>query len=200
VIVTAAQAVAALAAGEVVAIPTDTVYGLAVDPGMPGATDRLFALKERPEDVALPVLVANTAAAEALAELDAAELRLLERYWPGALTLVVRRRPAVAYELGGDASTIGLRCPAHPLALELLAVTGPLAVTSANRHSQPPCQSAGAVSTAFGGSMPILDGGLCDGQSSTVVAVSAGGVVCLRAGALALSEIERVAASGPTGP
>lgn len=200
-IVTAAEAVAALAAGKVVAIPTDTVYGLAVDPGMSRATQRLFAVKERPEDTALPVLVADMGAAEALAVLDGAERRLMERYWPGALTLVLRRGSGVEYELGRDASTIGLRCPAHPLALELLSVTGPLAVTSANRHGQPPCRSAPDVSAAFGDSMLVLDGGICDGRSSTVVRVTAGGVVCLREGALALSGIERVvAAVGSTGP
>jgi tRNA threonylcarbamoyl adenosine modification protein (Sua5/YciO/YrdC/YwlC family) len=196
VIVTVAEAAAALAAGEIVAIPTDTVYGLAVDPGWPPATDLLFAVKERPGDLALPVLVAGVAAAEALSVLDATELRLMERYWPGALTLVVRRSSGVQYELGGDASTIGLRCPAHPLALDLLAVTGPLAVTSANHHREPPCQSAGEVTAAFGGPVHVLDGGTCDGPPSTVVAVTAGGVVCLREGAVSLADIERVAAGG----
>ena len=118
----------ALAAGKVVAVPTDTVYGLAVDPRLPDAVDRVFALKQRPEQFQLPVLIADPDGAVDLAEATAAAQRLILRYWPGPLTLVLPRRSAVELDLGGDRATIGLRCPAHSLLRELLRSTGPLAV------------------------------------------------------------------------
>jgi tRNA threonylcarbamoyl adenosine modification protein (Sua5/YciO/YrdC/YwlC family) len=189
VIVDEAQAVSALAAGKVVAIPTETVYGLAVDPALVSATDRLFAVKGRPETVALPVLVADGNVAGQLGVLDARAARLVERYWPGALTIVMRRRGGVAFELGGDPATIGLRCPAHPVALRLLAMTGPLAVTSANRHGERPSRSAAEVVTALGESLLVLDGGRCEGEASTVVSIISPRVVCLREGAIPMSEI-----------
>src|SRR4051812_11468863 len=106
------EAAAALVAGEVVLIPTDTVYGVAA---RPDATARLFEVKQRPTDVALPVLAADVDQALALAaEVPPVALALAERWWPGGLTLVVRRRPDLTWDLGGtDASTIGLRVPDH---------------------------------------------------------------------------------------
>ena len=112
-------AVAALTAGAVVGVPTDTVYGLAVDPRRPGATDLLFALKRRPATLELPVLVADLAQAQSLAGPDglpAVARRLVARFWPGSLTVVVTRRAGIDWELGGDNTTIGLRCPAGALA------------------------------------------------------------------------------------
>ncbi|MHB1508820.1 MAG: L-threonylcarbamoyladenylate synthase [Acidimicrobiales bacterium] len=186
-------AVAALEAGEVVAIPTDTVYGLAVHLGLPSASKRLFAVKGRPESVALPVLVADVSAARLLGVLDAGALALTDRYWPGALTVVVARQPAAsALELGGDPATIGLRCPASLVALGLLERTGPLAVTSANRHGEPPCRSADDVLAVFGASARVIDGGECRGEPSTVVRLDLAGVRCLRAGAVSMSEIEKL--------
>ncbi|HXY44923.1 MAG TPA: L-threonylcarbamoyladenylate synthase [Acidimicrobiales bacterium] len=190
-IVSEAEALAALAAGEVVAIPTDTVYGLAVDPSLASSAGRLFAVKGRPEQLALPVLVADSITAERLGVIDGGARRLVERYWPGPLTLVTSRRQGVTFDLGGDPTTIGLRCPAHALALVLLGASGPLAVTSANRHGARPCRSAGEVQVAFGASLPVLDGGECDGEPSTVVSLVSGSVACLREGAIGMNEIER---------
>ena len=197
-IVNEADAVAALAAGEVVAIPTDTVYGLAVDPRPPSATGRLFAVKGRPETVALPVLVADVTTAGQLGVLDERAARLVERYWPGALTIVVGRRH-VSFELGGDPATIGLRCPDHPVALRVLGASGPLAVTSANRHGERPSRSAAEVVAAFGETLLVLDGGLCDGEPSTVVSISSDRVACLREGAIPMREIELALRDGPQG-
>ena len=108
--------VEALAAGKVVAVPTDTVYGLAVDPRV---TERRWTVcsrsKQRPEHFPLPVLIADPSAAGDLAEVTAAAQRLASRYWPGPLTLVMARRPGVGLDLGGDGATIGLRCPASAL-------------------------------------------------------------------------------------
>lgn len=192
-----AAAVSALAGGEVIAVPTDTVYGLAVDPRREGATKRLFAVKGRPEVVALPVLVADRVAAEQLGVLDGPALLLAERFWPGALTIVVRRRPAAAgFELGGDPATIGLRCPDHVVVTRLLRASGPLAVSSANRHGGPPCRSAADVLATFAGTVSVLDGGETDGEPSTVVAVGPEGITCLRGGAIPFADIEGVLGNG----
>ncbi|HVM03318.1 MAG TPA: L-threonylcarbamoyladenylate synthase, partial [Acidimicrobiales bacterium] len=109
------QAVKALAAGQVVAVPTDTVYGLAADPFSTGGADRLFLLKRRPREMELPVLVADEEQALSLATAvpDAAR-RLMAAFWPGALTVVLPRSPDLVADLGADDATVGLRCPAHP--------------------------------------------------------------------------------------
>jgi tRNA threonylcarbamoyl adenosine modification protein (Sua5/YciO/YrdC/YwlC family) len=188
-------AAAALAAGKVVAVPTDTVYGLAVDPRLAGAVDRVFSLKQRPDRFALPVLIAEPGEMAELAELTPGAERLASRYWPGALTLVLRRRPEVSFELGGDPLTIGLRCPSHGLVRDLLRRTGPLAVTSANRHGEAPLHSAAEVTAHFGtGVVAVLDGGRCEGRPSTVVSLTGGEPQCLREGDLAFSEL--LAAAG----
>ncbi len=195
------EAVAALEAGEVVAIPTDTVYGLAVHLGLPAASKRLFSVKGRPESVALPVLVADVSAAQLLGVLDADALALADRYWPGALTVVVPRRPAAgSLDLGGDPATIGLRCPANSATLGLLERTGPLAVTSANLHGEPPCRSAEEVLAVFGAAARVIDGGECRGEPSTVVSLGPAGMKCLRVGAISMSELQMVlrAQSGET--
>jgi tRNA threonylcarbamoyl adenosine modification protein (Sua5/YciO/YrdC/YwlC family) len=180
----------ALRRGEAVAVPTDTVYGVATLPTAP-ATGRLFALKERPDDVAIAVLVADLGTALSLSAGGGEELALLgARFWPGALTVVCPRREGLDYELGGDAATIGLRCPAHALLRALLAETGPLAVTSANRHGEPPARSAAEVRRAFGAELACLDGGMMTAPPSTVVALEGGGLRLLRAGAIDFAEVE----------
>jgi tRNA threonylcarbamoyl adenosine modification protein (Sua5/YciO/YrdC/YwlC family) len=187
--------VEALAAGKVVAVPTDTVYGLAVDPRLAGAVDRVFALKQRPEQFQLPVLIADPAGLVDLAEATAAAERLISRYWPGPLTLVLPRRSGIAFDLGGDSATIGLRCPANSLLKELLRSTGPLAVTSANRHGEAPLRTADEVRGHFGAAVTaVLDGGRCDGRPSTVISLTGAGVKCLREGALLFAELAAIAA------
>lgn len=185
------RVVEALAAGEVVGVPTDTVYGLAVDACRDGASARLFAAKRRPESVALPVLVPDIACARSLAApLPPAAEMLMTAFWPGPLTLVVTRARSAALDLGGDPSTIGMRCPSHPTALELLRRSGALAVTSANLHGQPPLTTAPAVRAAFGERLGVvLDGGPCTGTPSTVVCLAGGVIELLRAGAVPFSEV-----------
>jgi tRNA threonylcarbamoyl adenosine modification protein (Sua5/YciO/YrdC/YwlC family) len=186
----------ALRAGEVVAVPTDTVYGLGVDPRLAGAIGRLFALKERPSRFALPILIADPAELGNLAIATPAADRLVARYWPGPLTLVLPRRPGVEFDLGGEPGTIGVRCPANPLLRELLRRTAPLAVTSANRHGEPPLCTAEDVREHFGGGVAtVLDGGRCDGLPSTVVEVLGDQVKCLREGALLFPAIAVAAGS-----
>lgn len=193
------ELVDAIGRGEVVSVPTDTVYGLAADPCQAGAAARLFAVKRRPESVALPVLVASTADALALAD-PVARPRLevlARRYWPGPLTLVVERSPDVTLHLGGDPGTVGLRCPGHPLVRELCARVGPLAVTSANRHGDTSCRTADEVREVFGDAMVVLDGGDCGGIPSSVVSLVAGEVRLLRAGPVGVDDVIRALEEPP---
>jgi tRNA threonylcarbamoyl adenosine modification protein (Sua5/YciO/YrdC/YwlC family) len=186
------DAVAALRAGAVVAIPTDTVYGLAVDPTRRGATDALFALKNRPPSLDLPVLVGTIGQAEELSgqdRLPTMARRLADRFWPGALTLVVPRRHGLAWALGARTETIGLRLPDHAVARRLCVEVGALATTSANVHGEAPCTDAGAVGRVFGSRVLVVDGGRCDGAPSTVVSVLDGVPQCLREGAVAWADV-----------
>lgn len=183
-------AAGALRAGQVVAIPTDTVYGLAVDPTRPGATRRLFALKARPESVALPVLVSGAEQALSLAVLSPLAEDLIDRWWPGGLTLVLARRPGLGLELGGDEATIGVRCPAHPIPLALAATVGPLATTSANRHGEAPLCTAQALSGELGPTVAVIvDAGPCEGSPSTVVDCTGVQPNCLREGRVGWAEV-----------
>ena len=143
-----ATAAAALRAGGVALVPTDTVYGLAAL--TPAAVEDLFVLKGRPIDRSVAVLVADRPAAESLAEsVPAALADLMDRHWPGPLTVVLPRREAPGPRLGGDAGTVGVRCPDHPWLRRLLAAVGPLAVTSANRHATPTPPEAAQVLAAL---------------------------------------------------
>ena len=185
-------AVSALRAGEVVAIPTDTVYGVAVALGVDGATERLFAAKRRPHDVDLPVLIGRASDAADLVESappDAA--RLMERFWPGPLTLVLRRAPSLTADLGASASTVGIRCPDHELVAALAAAVGPLATTSANLHGRPtPADAAGVAAELGDGVTLVLDGGRCEGAPSTVLDCTGTSVAVLREGRIPWPDIE----------
>jgi len=187
------RAAAALAAGAVVGIPTDTVYGLAVDATVAGATERLFALKQRPRGLALPVLVAGLDQARALSgELTPGARRLMDRCWPGALTVVVALDPDLDLDLdlGAAAGTVGLRCPDHPVPRRLAARVGALATTSANLHGQAPSTEAAALNAAFGdGVATVVDGGRCAGEASTVVDATGEELRLLRPGALAWADV-----------
>jgi L-threonylcarbamoyladenylate synthase len=160
-----------LKAGEAIVLPTETVYGLAALPSVPGATARLFELKGRAANVPLAVLCADVEQALALADSPSAAVRdVADQYWPGPLTLVLRRRPGLGYELGEPADTIGVRCPDHALVQALAREVGPIATTSANRHGEPTPEQATAVAAVFGDSVGlVLDGGPCRGTPSTVV-------------------------------
>lgn len=188
-------AVEALKAGWPIGIPTDTVYGLAVDPSVPGATDRLFAAKRRPRDVTLPVLVADPGQALALASGVSDRARLLmDKFWPGPLTIVVVRRDGLELDLGDEVHTVGIRCPDHAVPRALAARVGPLATTSANLHGQPPATTAEEVAATFGRSIAaVLDGGRCAASASTVVDCTGEEVRLLRSGSLAWEEVVAVA-------
>ena len=182
----------ALAAGQLVAIPTDTVYGLAADPFHTGAADRLFSAKRRPRDVQLPVLVASV---EQAADLTIAVPRsarvLMDRFWPGALTVVLPRNPDVAADLGTDEATVGVRCPDHPVPRLLCEAVGPLATTSANLHSEATLPTPDLIAEEFGDLVAVvLDAGACTGAPSTVVDCTGEEVKLLRAGRIPWDEVQ----------
>ena len=184
-------AVEALSGGDIVGVPTDTVYGLAADPFRTGAADRLFLLKGRPRSVELPVLVSGEPQALALCTAVPRAARvLMERYWPGPLTLVLPRRPDLAADLGEDDATIGIRCPAHPVPLSICASAGPIATTSANRHQEAALTTAAELAQLFGTEVAIvLDAGPCRGEPSTVVDCTGEAPRVLREGRLAAAEV-----------
>ena len=176
----------ALAGGDIVGMPTDTIYGLAADPFHTGASDRLFRVKGRPRAVELPVLVADAdQAMDLCASVPPSAVRLMERYWPGPLTLVLPRRPGLAADLGEEDATIGIRCPAHPVPLAVCRAVGPIATTSANRHGEPPLVTAQEVADGFAGQVAVvLDGGLGSQGASTVIDVRGPEPLLLRDGAV----------------
>jgi L-threonylcarbamoyladenylate synthase len=208
------MAARAIAAGGVIAFPTDTVYGVGVDLWQPAAVARLYALKGRPQEKALPVLLADTEEWTRVAcDAPEAALRLMRYFWPGALTIVLPRRPDVPDALAPLASTSALRVPAHEPLRRVLARTGPLATSSANRSGEPPASDAATVRAALGratererGPSPagwraalgaglalLLDGGaLPPSAPSTVVDVSGRQPTILRHGAIPDDAIWRV--------
>ena len=196
-----AQAVAALRAGLLVGLPTDTVYGLAASAEVPGATDRLFAAKGRGGDVPVAVLCADAAQALALADPDTlgdGVRRIAARLWPGPLTLVLRRRPGLAYALGEPEATIGVRCPAEPVVLAVAAAVGPLATSSANRHGEPTPPTAAGVAEHFGTDVAlVVDGGTRAAPPSTVVDATGPDWKVLREGELNLADLTAAAGHAP---
>lgn len=188
-------AVRALVSAQVVAVPTDTVYGLAADPFSTGGADRLFLLKRRPRQVDLPLLVASEEQALSLATgVPDSARRLMDRFWPGALTVVLPRHPDLIADLGADEATVGVRCPDHPVPLALCQAHGPIATTSANLHGQPTATTAEGVAAVFGEAVAVvLDGGCCDGAPSTVVDCTGARPRLLREGRIPWDEVESVA-------
>jgi L-threonylcarbamoyladenylate synthase len=186
------DAAAAVARGDLIVLPTDTVYGIGARPDDPEATARIFAAKGRPRDLELPVLVPSVVAARGGGVLDDRATRLLERFWPGALTVVVERaEPSRSWDLGGDGATVGVRMPSHPLALAILRATGPLAVTSANRSGAPPATTCDSLVETFGDavSVYVCEDDPLEGAASTVVDLAHGTPRILREGGVTDSDI-----------
>lgn len=165
------EAARVLAGGGLVVIPTDTVYGVAARIDRPEAVRRIFELKGRPREKALPVLVADLETARRLAVFTPQALELAATGWPGPLTLVLERG-ALAADLGGDGRTVALRIPDHPAALELLARAGPLAATSANPSGRPPHRSVEEIAASLGEGVDLyLDGGRLGSTPSRVISL-----------------------------
>lgn len=195
---TQADALRALSDGEVVAIPTDTVYGLAARLDRPRAIESIFAIKMRPHDQSLPVLIGRIKQLDSVvAEWPRAARQLANRFWPGAITLVVPARPDVGELVGGSGETVGVRLPRNRIARSLIKKAGPLVVTSANLHGQPESTTSLDVVRSFVGgqddrSSPVLvlDGGTCDSAPSTVVDCTVSPPACIREGGVPSSWVE----------
>lgn len=198
-----AEAAQALAAGDLVAFPTETVYGLGADAGSDAAVAKIFAAKGRPSDHPLIVHVAAAQAADAFAhDIPPVAQRLMQAFWPGPLTVILPRREGIAAAAAGGQASVGLRCPAHPVAQALLRacaalqppVTG-LAAPSANHFGRVSPTTAQHVASEFGdAALRIFDGGACPvGIESAIVDCTRAVPVLLRPGVLTPAQIEAAA-------
>ena len=190
---------AALRRGELVVIPTDTVYGIAADAFSPKAVQRLLDAKGRTRQSPPPVLVPSIETLEALAAVVPDAVRkLVDAFWPGGLTIVLPAQPSLAWDLGDTDGTVAVRMPDNRIALELLSETGPLAVSSANLTGQPAATTATEAEAMLGESVEVyLDGGSSTSVSSTIVdatrLIAPGGTLSiLREGAISREQIRDV--------
>lgn len=193
-----------LAAGDLVGFPTETVYGLGADARNPAAIAKIFAAKGRPSDHPVIVHVQSLAALAVWGvNVPAAARGLAERFWPGPLTLIVKKAEMVSDTISGGQDTVGLRCPSHPMAQELLREfakvgSGAIAAPSANKFGHVSPTTAQHVRDEFGPELCILDGGPCEvGLESTIVDVSRGEPVLLRPGAISREDIHSVLGKYP---
>lgn len=191
-----AEAVDVLRSGGVVALPTDTVYGIAVALSTDGGIERLFAAKRRPADKGIMLLLDDAGQASEAGLMTPAATALAEACWPGGLTVVVPQRPDVPWPaiLTGGAATIGLRVPDHDAPRTLARGVGPLPTTSANVSGLPEAADAEAIVDQLGASVDlVLDGGRADGGlASTVVDCTGDLPVILRVGAIRVDEITAI--------
>jgi L-threonylcarbamoyladenylate synthase len=190
-----AAAVGAVQEGQLVVLPTDTVYGVGADAFNAAAVTALLAAKGRGRNMPPPVLVGSVAAAAALTEsLGPFGQDLIDEFWPGPLTLVFRASATLQWDLGDTMGTVAVRMPLHPVALDLLRRTGPMAVSSANRHSLPAATTAPEAENQLGDAISVyLDGGACaDTVPSTILDLTGTVPRLLRAGALSVDELRKV--------
>ena len=188
-------ALGAVRAGQVVVLPTDTVYGIGCDAFSPEAVAAVLDAKGRGRDMPPPVLVPDQRTVDGLArEVPPWARELIDQLWPGPLTLVLRAQPSLHWDLGETDGTVALRMPDDEVALALLRVTGPMAVTSANRTGQPAATSVIEAATQLGSAVEVyLDGGpRADVQPSTILDCTGDAPVLLREGALPISEIREL--------
>ena len=191
------QAAAQIRAGDLVAFPTETVYGLGADASNDTAVASIFAAKGRPADHPLIVHIASSEqASEFASRVPPFAARLMQAFWPGPLTVILPRKPGVAAAAAGGQNSIGLRCPAHPVALEFLRLCQALGVLgvagpSANKFGRVSPTTAGHVSQEFGDALAVLDGGPCSvGIESSIVDCTRSQPVLLRPGVLTRAQLE----------
>ena len=190
------QAVRLLKAGNVVAIPTETVYGLAADATNEQALRQIYAIKQRPMNNPLIVHIADANQVRHwAAEFSQLAQKLANAFWPGPFTLVLSAKPHVSLIVRADQPTVALRVPSHPLTLQLLKESGlALAAPSANKYTQLSPTTAAHVTAGLGDNISVLDGGACEvGIESTIVAVQGNHWQLLRLGMISEAEIESVA-------
>lgn len=192
-----AAAAQALRAGELVGLPTETVYGLGADASSDTAVAKIFAAKGRPSDHPLIVHVADAGGVDHYArEVPPFARQLMQAFWPGPLTLILPRRPEVGMAAAGGQDSIGLRCPSHPLAHALLQAARELGVRgvaapSANKFGRVSPTTAAHVQEEFGDSLLVLDGGACDvGIESTIIDCTRGAPVLLRPGRITREQVQ----------
>jgi L-threonylcarbamoyladenylate synthase len=191
-----AAAVSAVLAGELVVLPTDTVYGIGADAFSPAAVRRLLAAKGRGRDMPPPVLVGTVRAATALVDdLGQDGQRLIDEFWPGGLTIVCRAARSLSWDLGDTKGTVAVRMPEDPIALDLLRETGPMAVSSANLSGSPSATTAAEARDQLGDSVSVyLDGGkVAGGIASTIVDLTGSQPRLLRRGAISVGRLREVA-------
>ncbi len=186
-----------VSSGQLVVLPTDTVYGLGADAFDSAAVAELLAVKGRGRDMPVPVLVGSWSTIEGLvASVSAETWDLVEAFWPGGLTLIVEQAPSLSWDLGDARGTVAVRMPLHPVAIELLETTGPMAVSSANRTGQPAALTATEAREQLGDDVAVyLDGGPArTGVASTIVDVTAEVPRVVRAGAVTVDQLRAVVA------
>ena len=192
-----ASAATAVLRGELVVLPTDTVYGLGADAFNPAAVRRLLAAKGRGRDMPPPVLVGTVRAASALVEdLGPYGQLLIDEFWPGGLTIVCRSARTLSWDLGDTRGTVALRMPQDPVAIDLLTETGPMAVSSANLTGSAAASTAQDAKDQLGDSVSVyLDGGPSSGGvASTIVDLTGSQPRLLRRGAISIGRLREVAA------
>jgi len=186
------QAIAALQQGRLVVLPTDTVYGIAADAFSPDAVEALLAAKGRGRDMPVPVLVGSLRGLDGLAADVTPTMRaLVQAHWPGPLTLIVPAAPSLAWDLGETRGTVAVRMPSHPVTLDILGTTGPLAVSSANRTGSPPAATAQEAEQQLGEAVAVyLDAGSAgEAVASTIVDLTGPRPVVRRVGALPVDDL-----------
>jgi len=191
-----AAAATSVLSGELVVLPTDTVYGVGADAFSPAAVTRLLAAKGRGREMPPPVLVGSTRAASALVEdLGPWGQQLIDEFWPGGLTIVCRAQRTLNWDLGDTKGTVAVRMPEDPVTLELLKETGPMAVTSANLTGQPAATTAEQAREQLGDAVAIyLDGGpSAGGLASTIVDLTGDVPRMLRQGAISMGRLREIA-------
>jgi len=191
-----AAAATSVLSGELVVLPTDTVYGVGADAFSPAAVTRLLAAKGRGRDMPPPVLVGSTRAASALVEdLGPWGQQLIDEFWPGGLTIVCRAQRTLNWDLGDTKGTVAVRMPEDPVALDLLKETGPMAVSSANLTGKPAATTAEQAREQLGDAVAIyLDGGpSAGGRASTIVDLTGDVPRMLRQGAISIGRLREIA-------
>ncbi|MFD6139039.1 L-threonylcarbamoyladenylate synthase [Promicromonospora sp. NPDC060271] len=190
------EAVNAISRGALVVLPTDTVYGIAADAFDEAAVAALLAAKGRGRQMPPPVLVGEVATLDGLAiDVPDDARKLVEAFWPGGFTIILRAQPSLQWDLGDTGGTVALRMPDHPAALALLKRTGPLAVSSANKSGSPAAQDVADAERQLGGSVAVyLDGGEAPGGvASTIVDATGPTLRVVREGAVSLDALRAVA-------
>ncbi|MEX2603491.1 MAG: L-threonylcarbamoyladenylate synthase [Gracilimonas sp.] len=180
--------------GDIVAFPTETVYGLGADAWNPAAIKTIFELKGRPADNPLIVHISDkNQLNDFVAQIPDSAQKLMDAFWPGPLTLVFKKKPAVLDLITGGLNTVALRIPDHSLAIELISNTGPLVAPSANKSGHPSPTKAAHVLSDFGADFPVIDGGATEiGLESTVLDLTAKVPAILRPGKIGVQEIGNV--------